>query len=297
MLDIQGPVVVGYDGSPSAGWAVDWAAVEAVRRRRKLKVSFATNLAGLYRPEVTMGTSGGYPHRVAQAIADSGVARARAAAPEVSVDSTITAQGATVALTDASVGASLLVIGGRGRSRLSEALLGTVHFAVTAHARCPVVVVPPPGCDLVPNADHPVVVGVDGSRGSDGAAHAAAAAATRWGAPLRVVGAWQTPPVEHWSHFNVVDEQWREQMMVAVRVGAAKNVTTAAHIVHEEYPGVDVREVTVEGRPSRVLANESDDAGLVVVGARGSGDLASLPLGSVGRTLIHTTGCPVAVTR
>lgn len=296
MAGKKGPVVVGYDGSPAAEWAVDWAAREAVRRGRNLVVLFAVDMSGLYRPEVTIGKYGDYPERMARAITREGMARARAAAPQVSVDSKTTGLGAATALTEASVRASLLVVGGRGRSRLSEALLGTVQFAVTAHAECPVVVVPP-GCDVEVDADHPVVVGVDGSHGSESAVRAAAEAAVTGGAPLRVVGAWQTPPAEHWSRINVVDEEWRAEMMTAVRVAATQNVTKAARAIHEEQPDLEVCEVTVEGRPSTVLANESDDAGLVVVGARGRGDLASLLFGSVGRNLIHTTGCPVAVIR
>ncbi|MGB6004482.1 MAG: universal stress protein, partial [Ornithinimicrobium sp.] len=268
MAGNKGPMVVGYDGSPASEWAVDWAAVEAARRGQDLVLLFAADMSGLYRPFVTQGVSSDFPQKMAHVIAQAGVARARAAAPGVSVDSKITSRDAAVALTEASAQASLLVVGGRGRSRLSEALLGTVQFAVTAHARCPVAVVPP-GCHNAPDADHPVIVGVDGSHGSDQALREAAATATSWAVPLRVVGAWQTPPVEHWSHFNVIDEEWREEMAIAVRLAATDSVTAAAQAAREEHPNLEVREVTVEGRPSTVLANESDDASLVVVGARG----------------------------
>lgn len=296
MADSEGPVVVGFDGSPTAEWAVDWAAGEAARRNRDLVVLFAADVSGLYRPEVTIGKYGDYPQRMARAIIEAGVDRARATAPEVAVRSKNTALGAAVALTEASASASLIVVGGRGRSLLSEALLGTVQFAVTAHADCPVVVVPP-GPHAVAGAEHPVVAGVDGSEASDRAVLEAARAATHSGASLRVVGAWQTPPVEHWSRFNVADEEWRQEMATAVRVAAAQNVTKAAQAVKREHASLAVHEVVVEGRPSTVLANESDDAGLVVVGARGRGHLASLLLGSVSRNLIHATGCPVAVIR
>lgn len=296
MADVEGPVVVGYDGSPAAQWAVDWAAGEAARRKRNLVVLFAADQSGLYGPRITPGRTGDFPEQMARIIAEAGVVRARAAAPEVPVETKTTGLGAAVALTEASVGACLLVVGGRGRSRLSEALLGTVQFAVTAHADCPVVVVPP-GYRGVADAEHPVVVGVDGSEGSDHAVRAAAEAALNRGAPLRVVGAWQRPQVEHWSCFDVVDEQWHQEIATAARVGAAQNVTNAIQVINLETSDLRVSEAVREGRPSTVLANESDDAGLVVVGARGRGDLASLVLGSVGRTLIHTSGCPVAVIR
>lgn len=296
MADISGPVVVGYDGSPASECAVDWAAVESVQRQRDLVVLFAADQSGLYGPRITPGHHGDLPRKMAYVIAEAGVTRARAAAPEASIHSKATGLGAAVALTQESVRACLLVVGGRGRSRLSEALLGTVQFAVTAHADCTVVVVPP-GSHGVPDAEHPVVVGVDGSEGSSRAVCAAAAVARDRGAELRVVGAWQAPQVEHWTRFDVVDEEWRQEVSTAVRVAAAHNVTTAIQAIKTDHPDLDVRELVCEGRPSLVLANESDNAGLVVVGARGRGDLASLLLGSVGRSLIHTSGCPVAVIR
>ena len=52
-----------------------------------------------------------------------------------------------------------------------------------------------------------------------------------------------------------------------------------------------------EGRPELVLAEASSEAGLVVVGARGRGDLASLLLGSVSRGVIHRSECPVEIIR
>ncbi|MGB5936316.1 MAG: universal stress protein, partial [Ornithinimicrobium sp.] len=120
MADSDGPLVVGYDSSPDADWAVDWAAVEAVRRGRSLIVLFAADLPRLTGPDITMGHQGDHAQEMAGAVAQAGVKRARAAAPEVAVEARITRLGAAVALIEASVDASLLVVGGRGRLRLSE---------------------------------------------------------------------------------------------------------------------------------------------------------------------------------
>ncbi|MGB3184623.1 MAG: universal stress protein [Ornithinimicrobium sp.] len=294
MAKSDGPVVVGYDGSPDADWALDWAAREAAHRHRDLVILFAIDMSGLYRPKVATGRHGNYPQEMADAIVAGGIARARKAAPGVSVSSKTTIVGAAAALTGASVKASLLVVGGRGRSRLAEALLGTVQFAVTAHAECSVVVVPP-GCDVVADAEHAVVVGVDGSEGSTHAARAAAETAASRGAVLKMVGAWEKPPADEWSRYYIIDDALRQEIYAAARANAAQHVKKAAQSIKEEYADVDVRDVVTEGRPSRVLTTESEEAGLVVVGARGGGDMASLMLGSVGRNLIHSTRCPVAI--
>ncbi len=296
MADSNGPLVVGYDSSPDADWAVDWAAVEAARRQRDLVVLFAADLPKLTGPDITMGHRGELAEEMAETVAQAGVERARAAAPEVTVEARITRSGAAAALIEASEEASLLVVGGRGRLRVSEALLGTVQFAVTAHAQCPVVVVPPE-CDVVPDSAHPVVVGVDGSQDSKRAVHVAADAAADRGASLIVVGAWQRPPTSDWSRFYVVDDQWREDILTAARGIAMQNVTNAARSVTEEYADLEVHKIVAEGRPSTILAEESAKAGLVVVGARGRGDMVTLVLGSVGRNLIHRTRCPVGVIR
>jgi len=49
------------------------------------------------------------------------------------------------ALTQASAGLDLLVCGTRGRGRATAAIFGSVSTQLAAHARCPVLVVPPAG--------------------------------------------------------------------------------------------------------------------------------------------------------
>jgi len=61
--------------------------------------------------------------------------------------------------------------------------------------------------------------------------------------------------------------------------------------------GVDVRPQTVEGTPAGVLVGKSETAGLVVVGTRGRGGLASILLGSTSRHLLHHAACTVVVVR
>lgn len=65
--------------------------------------------------------------------------------------------------------AGAIVVGSRGRGRVTAAILGSVSVEVVHRARCPVVIVPP---DLPAHtlSSGPIVCGVDGSEESLAAA-------------------------------------------------------------------------------------------------------------------------------
>ena len=98
------------------------------------------------------------------------------------------------ALRAASNDAELLVVGARGTGGFHGLSVGSVTDQVVQHARIPVVVVPGHG-EPVPLRSGPrrVVVGVDGSRGSDLALRWAVTEASVRGAEFLVVHAWQYP--------------------------------------------------------------------------------------------------------
>jgi len=92
------------------------------------------------------------------------------------------------------VGATLIVVGSRGRGRLASALFGSVSRALARDAPCPVVIVPDdaPVDAPQPNGDAPdgratIVAGVDCSEQSRVAAHFARELADRLGDRLLVV--------------------------------------------------------------------------------------------------------------
>jgi nucleotide-binding universal stress UspA family protein len=72
-----------------------------------------------------------------------GVAEALALQPRLHVPGVTLVTAPADTLIDAAASAGLLVVGSRGLGRALATLLGSVAFFVSAHARCPVAVIPP----------------------------------------------------------------------------------------------------------------------------------------------------------
>lgn len=133
-------VVVGIDGSVSSRQALRWAVAEARARRARLDVVHAwpVPIVGgpftlmAFDPVVAEGTAG---EIVDEALADE-------ATEDLDVHRVITCGTAAPALLDAAEGATLVVVGNRGRGGFQRLLLGSVSQQVAQHAPGPVVVVP-----------------------------------------------------------------------------------------------------------------------------------------------------------
>ena len=86
--------------------------------------------------------------------------------------------------------------------------------------------------------------------------------------------------------------------MVAVEPTPAElRVRDAVRQSQEWFPGVELSAVFGEGRPARTLLRLAERAGMLVVGARGTGGFAGLRLGSLPAHLAAHARCPVAVVR
>lgn len=289
-------IAVGFDGSAPAVAALDWAARAAGQLGASLRI-----ISVVQYPGVPSGALESVPNLPAslltgahELVADA-ASRARTVLDAPKVESQIVIGTAAEALVSATESAQLLVVGNRGRSQLLSTVLGSVSFAVAAHAHCPVIVVREGAVAVGP--EHGVVVGVDGSPAGDLAVDVAADVATRTGAPLRIISAWDLPAADSWalSYWETasVDTDWaRTQHDIAAKVGtAAVERATSAH------PHLVATSEVHHGPAGAALNDASRDAGLVVVGSRGLGGFSGLVLGSVSHNAIHGCACPVMVVR
>jgi nucleotide-binding universal stress UspA family protein len=227
-----------------------------------------------------------------RAFLDEGVRRASALLGDESVTGTVLQGGASANLVEASRSASLVVTGSRGRGRVEAGLLGSVSYAVTAHAHCPAVVVRGENPE-VPGPDHQVVVGVDDSASSERALDAAAEVAEAAGAPLLVVSVGTMHSPESWAYAETASAGTNHTH--AVTAEAEEAVQRAKDRVSRSHPQLAVETNILFGHAGHVMAELGRDAGLLVVGSRGRGGFTGLLLGSVSHAVIHEADCPVMV--
>jgi nucleotide-binding universal stress UspA family protein len=134
-------------------------------------------------------------------------------------------------------------------------------------------------CGGLSDTQRMIVVGIDGSKGSEAALQFASAEAELRDVPLRVVSAWYVPTVDSVDYASWQRETAERQLndlLGADRAAATELVVT-------------------EGSPAAVLRDESESAELLVVGSRGHGGFAGLLLGSVSQQCAAHAHCPVVI--
>ena len=273
-------VLVGYDGSPAAGTAIEagaallpgahgwitylWGppfASAPVRRRLQERIGNVNDLVE------AVDAEGRFE---AQRIAASGVALARAAGWEAVplVEQTYGAEGAAIVRAAEEAGADVVIVGSRGLGG-KDAVLGSVSDMVVHQASRPVLVVPYPmlSREFAELATGPVVVGWDGSPGAE---HALATAGRVFG-PRRAVAV------------SVEDE-------TDVPVPPGGNVT---HVQVRQTAGRRAGGVAA----AMIAAAEEHGAAAIVVGSRGRSAAREIILGSVAMGTLHRSHRPVMVVR
>ena len=140
---------------------------------------------------------------------------------------------------------------------------------------------------------HHVVVGVDGSDTSTGAALWAAALASTWGCTLVVAHAIPQDGTRYSPAAVLAESQFISQL----REDAEAIVDAALAAVREAYPSVDVQHSVGAGPAGAFLVDAAAHARAVVLGSTGSGAFRSLLLGSTALHVANRAPCPVTVWR
>ncbi|MEU6023123.1 universal stress protein [Micromonospora sp. NPDC047134] len=284
-------IVVGYDGSPDAAVALEWALGQAHRDGRPIRLAYVfewLTVAGWIGPGMTPGM---WPDEQArqevEELVRKAAAEAAAAHPDLTISGEVLDGPPALVLEECSTGAGLVVLGSRGHGGFTGLLAGSTAVSVTAHAHCPVVVVRQETAGA--GREGHVAVGVDGSEQSLLALGFAVEQAALRQVPLHVVRAWQ-PGREQW---HLRGEQAREAALAAHRADLDEPLARW----QAAFPNVEVTVEAVAAAPAGLLIEASRNAQLMVVGCRGRGGLRGMLLGSVSQQLIQHAHCPVAVVR
>lgn len=269
---VRSPVVVGFDGSPAALRAVEWATDEAVARGTPLQVVHV--VAEIDHPAFRAGGLRYHEaHRALETARE--VARARSvniagANPPV-IETTVVRGRPDQVLIGLSRSAGLLALGAGTTGLLSRIVLGSTALAVTKAAHCPVALVPRSGA-------HPgtVLVIADTPATAKPALREAFRAAHGRGDEITVMR------VRH-------GRTW----------GGDKTATPPGTVVPDadiaacgrDHPAIAVRLVTVVGDPMTAVERFSATACLIVVAHEDE----SGHLGAITQELVRHAPCPVLV--
>ncbi|GAA0504751.1 universal stress protein [Paractinoplanes deccanensis] len=277
-------IIGGYDRSAGAQDAATWALDEGRRTGAPVEFLYAYEWP-VWAPAASMvPATSVWPDeetdRAIRTMLREAVAAARTTHPDVRTAISIVHASAALTLIDRSAGASLIVLGCRGHSAVAG-LLGSVSTAVSAHARCPVVLVRGDAA-----ATAPVVVGVDDSPSSHAAMAFAVEQALARRVPLHVVRAWKP-----------VTGLWEETAMATRTVTATERRPLDELVAawHEKHPGLEIHAEAVVEHPATALTRAGLGAQLLVVGSRGRGPVRGALLGSVSQHLLRHAACPVAI--
>ncbi|WP_155056039.1 universal stress protein [Streptomyces blattellae] len=291
------PVIAGVDGSDESLAAVEWAAREAARRGRPLRLVHAwTHIPGTH--DGSQEGMSAVQRHLARRMLRQAEERLREVRPDMRVDEEQVEGAATQVLLGAAQQAEVLVLGSRGLTGFTGFLVGSVALGVVAKATRPVVLVragDEEADEHLPAADgsastgtghRDVVLGVNVDDPCDEVIGFAFEAALLRRARLRVVYAWPAPSALGRGLGEVAPERVEDRQDF---------LSAVLRVWREKYPEVAVVETVADGRAQSVLVRAATGAGLLVVGHH----LAERPIGPrtgpVTHAVIHHVGCPVAV--
>jgi nucleotide-binding universal stress UspA family protein len=137
-----------------------------------------------------------------------------------------------------------------------------------------------------------IVVGVDGSPNSERALDWAMKQAATVRAPLTVIAVHEVPK-SYWGGIPVIGPA--DAALLANLRQAAEEMTQRAASRLDGAAPASVTIHAVNGFVVKELVDASQDADLVVVGARGGSGFARLLMGSVSSEVVQHSACPVVI--
>ena len=301
------PIVVGADRSEESLRAVEWASIEAARRRAPLRIVSVT--AAPARAAAQIGS----PLTVDDALRDVYTQTLRTTAelaanmaPGVAIETELLSGTPGQALARDASEASMLVVGAFGFGGSGEMSAGPVSRYVAAHAACPVVVVRDQGRTV----HGEVIVGVRDPDEAAGTLSFAFEEAALRGARLLAVHAWHWQPPTSLSVHGagdgadsgggrgagaVLTVPRQHPDTRAQSAQAAKRLAEMLSRWQQRYPRVPASPKVIHGHPGRVLAAFSGLADLTVIGRRDGHDGQPLGEGPVRHGVLNHAQGPVAV--
>lgn len=258
-------VLVGIDGSQCALEAALWAIDDAVALGIPLRLVEVIE---------TAGQPGIEPHVQARRMADAEDAVREAVTAVESTQRPVTVeieilQGRPVqALLEAARPATILCVGARGLKHATQGRIGSTAAALSASARCPVVIVRTHRPHSTPN--RAVVIEVDNTTKSGVVLHRGLEAAQRRGAPVQVLtpARMQADVQAHWQRRLA---EWQRR-----------------------YPDLDITSVNTKGDTLDYIATHADSIQLLVV-ARERRDGVGMLVGAPGNVALRDTDCSIMV--
>lgn len=281
---MNGPVVVGLDGSPASVTAAWWAARTATDRRLPVLLlhSWTTQPPSAPIAQEALGMQ-----RYGGQVLERMEAELLHRHDDLKVTTELVSAPASKALVDLGGTAAMVVLGSRGHGSIASYFLGSVSLYVLGLARCPVVAVRAEDTD--DDAErYEIVVGVqEAGAASDPLLEFGFTAAEARGARVRAVRALPLSSLVAHPRGTRPDEGYEvdEQARLAAAVTPWR----------ERFPTVAVTYQVARGTAAHVLLTASAHSALTVVGRRRHPAPFSWKLGPVAHAALHHVPCPVAV--
>jgi nucleotide-binding universal stress UspA family protein len=222
--------------------------------------------------------------RIGRANVEEAVARVKELAPDLEVEVEVFIGGVVPTVVEVSEGAALVVLEHRALPRWERLITRSVAGGVAAKTTSPAVSVP----EGWKHAEGPAVVtvGVDVPERSAAVIRAAAEQATKYGAKLRVIHAWNLPPSYDGMVTPEESVRWAERSESEVREAVDAVPETA---------GLDVEIEICHGRPADELLQAAKSSSLMVLGRHDSLIPFGSHLGPVVRAVLRDASAPVLV--